>query len=352
LVPDLFWRLEPGVELEADEAGRARALALRTRFDEAQGMQDIADAAAALRVRPEHRGKLAAIGYCLGGKLAWLAAADGVADCAIGYYGVGIETALDRAKDVAVPVLLHFGAADPYVPPAARAAIRAGLRGHAGIAIHDYAGAGHAFARIGTAHYDRPAAMLAHSRSIALLRAEMGPHYDLSALWDRHCEHEFVARDVDATMRTMVAEPYVNHIPVMTGGVGQKHLARFYRHHFVHANPADTRLIPVSRTIGADRVVDEMLFCFTHDREINWMLPGIPPTGRKVEIPLVAIIHFRGDRLFNEHIYWNQASVLVQIGVLDPAKVPAVAGVETARKLLDPSLPSNTLMRRWERSAG
>ena len=94
-----------------------------------------------------------------------------------------------------------------------------------------------------------------------------------------------------------------------------------------------------------------MLFCFTHTREIDWMLPGIQPTGTHVEVPLVAIIRFRGDKLYNEHIYWDQASVLVQIGMLDPAGLP-VAGIETARKLVDESLPSNTLMAAWADSEG
>jgi carboxymethylenebutenolidase len=97
--------------------------------------------------------------------------------------------------------------------------------------------------------------------------------------------------------------------------------------------------------------VDEMLFCFTHTSEIDWMLPGVAPTGRYVEIPLVAIVKFRGDKLFNEHIYWDQASVLVQIGALDPAGLP-VAGIDTAKKLIDESLPSNTLMAAWASSDG
>jgi carboxymethylenebutenolidase len=174
---------------------------------------------------------------------------------------------------------------------------------------------------------------------------------DLTVLWETHCAHEFGARDVDATMKTMVAEPYVNHIPTMTGGVGHDQLKRFYTHHFVNSNPEDTKLTLVSRTIGKDRVVDEMLFCFTHTREIDWMLPGIPPTGKYVEIPLVAIVSFRGDKICNEHIYWDQASVLVQIGKLDPSGLP-VAGIETARKLLDKALPSNTLMAAWLNSEG
>ncbi|KAI9351145.1 hypothetical protein DFJ73DRAFT_625031, partial [Zopfochytrium polystomum] len=193
------------------------------------------------------------------------------------------------------------------------------------------------------------AAGMAFSRTLAVFRKVLGPYYNLSALWDDHCKYEFGTRDVKATMTTMVPEPYVNHIPTMTGGVGYDQLARFYSYHFVNANPPDTRLIPVSRTIGTDRVVDEMLFCFTHTREIDWMLPGVPPTGRYVEIPLVAIINFRGDKLYNEHIYWDQASVLVQIGKLDPTGLP-VAGISTAKKLLDPSLPSNELMGNWSSS--
>ena len=172
---------------------------------------------------------------------------------------------------------------------------------------------------------------------------------DLSALWEAHCQHEFGERDVDATMKTMVPEPYVNHVPTMTGGVGHDQLKRFYKHHFVNSNPDDTKLIPISRTVGRDRVVDEMLFCFTHTREIDWMLPGIPPTGKYVEVALVAVVSFEGDKLANEHIYWDQASVLVQIGRLDPAGLP-VAGIQTARKLVDKTLPSNTLMAAWTNS--
>jgi carboxymethylenebutenolidase len=112
----------------------------------------------------------------------------------------------------------------------------------------------------------------------------------------------------------------------------------------------NTRLTPVSRTIGVDLVVDEMVFCFTHTKEIDWMLPGIPPTGKYVEVPLIGIISFRGDKLYHEYIYWNQASVLVQIGLLDPAGLP-VAGHEVTRKMMDASsLESNTLMARWKES--
>jgi len=104
-------------------------------------------------------------------------------------------------------------------------------------------------------------------------------------------------------------------------------------------------MVPVSRTVGTDHLVDEMIFKFTHTIEMDWMLPGVAPTGKRVEIPLVAIVHFRGDKLAHEHIYWDQASVLVQLGLLDPTGLP-VAGVATARKVLDNSLPSNELMRR------
>jgi carboxymethylenebutenolidase len=177
------------------------------------------------------------------------------------------------------------------------------------------------------------------------------PKHDLVALWEAHVRTEFETRDVDATMATMVEEPYVNHIPTMTGGVGHDQLKRFYKYHFIGANPPDTSLVPISRTVGTSSIVDEMLFSFTHTSEIDWMLPGIAPTGRKVEVPLVAIVQFQGDKLVHEHIYWDQASVLVQIGLLDPAGLP-IAGVETARKTLDRTLPSNGLMPNWQSSEG
>ncbi|MBN9491467.1 MAG: nuclear transport factor 2 family protein [Alphaproteobacteria bacterium] len=173
--------------------------------------------------------------------------------------------------------------------------------------------------------------------------------HDLVALWEAHCRYEFETRDVDATMATMVASPYVNHIPTMTGGVGHDQLKRFYKYHFIGGNPPDTTLTPVSRTVGADQIVDEMLFSFTHTSEIDWLLPGIAPTGRRVEVPLVAIVRFVGDKVAHEHIYWDQASVLVQIGRLDPTGLP-VAGVETARKVIDKTKPSNALMARWATS--
>jgi carboxymethylenebutenolidase len=172
---------------------------------------------------------------------------------------------------------------------------------------------------------------------------------DLASLWEAHCRYEFETRNVDATMSTMVAEPYVNHIPTMTGGVGQEQLKRFYKYHFIGLNPADFELIPVSRTVGTDSLVDEFVMKFTHTTEIDWLLPGVPPTGRRVEVPVVGIVKFEGDKLVHEHIYWDQASVLVQVGLLDATGLP-VAGVETAQKVLDKNRPSNELMSRWAES--
>ena len=170
------------------------------------------------------------------------------------------------------------------------------------------------------------------------------PDHDLVALWEAHCRYEFETRDVDATMATMVAEPYVNHVPTMTGGVGHNQLKRFYKYHFIDGNPPDTELAPISRTVGADQLVDQMLFKFTHTSEIDWMLPGVKSTGRRVEIPLIAIVRFMDGKVAHEHIYWDQASVLVQVGLLDPAGLP-VAGIETARKAIDQRLP-RALSRR------
>ena len=165
----------------------------------------------------------------------------------------------------------------------------------------------------------------------------------LRQLWEEHVRHEFETHDAEDTLATMVEDAYVNHIPVLTGGVGLDQLREFYSKRFIPQMPPDTEMIPISQTIGNDQLVDEMIFKFTHTIRMDWMLPGVAPTGKRVEVPLVAIVRFRDGKLTHEHIYWDQASVLVQLGLLDANNLP-VAGVESARKALDPSLPSNALM--------
>jgi len=171
----------------------------------------------------------------------------------------------------------------------------------------------------------------------------------LRQLWEEHVQYEFSTRNTDDTLATMVDDAYVNHVPVLTGGVGRDELREFYSKRFIPQMPPDTEMTPVSRTIGEDQLVDEMVFKFTHSIPMDWMLPGIAPTGKRVEVPLVAIVRFRDGKLAHEHIYWDQASVLVQIGLLDAAKLP-LTGVESARKVLDPTLPANELMKRADLS--
>ena len=172
-----------------------------------------------------------------------------------------------------------------------------------------------------------------------------GAQETLRQLWEQHVQYEFSTRNTEDTLATMVEDAYVNHIPVLTGGVGRDELREFYSKRFIPQMPPDTEMTPVSRTIGEDQLVDEMVFKFTHSIRMDWMLPGIAPTGKRVEVPLIAIVRFREGKLAHEHIYWDQASVLVQIGLLDASKLP-VAGVESARKVLDPTLPANALIKR------
>jgi carboxymethylenebutenolidase len=155
----------------------------------------------------------------------------------------------------------------------------------------------------------------------------------LDALFDAHVLREFADRDVQATMETMVPEPYVHCVPIMTGGFGGQEVRRFYSEHFVNQIPKDAKVTPISRTVGKDQVVDELIVSFTHDTQWDYLLPGIAPTGKHVELPHVVIMKFENGKVAHEHIWWDQASLLVQVGLLDPANLP-VAGVEQARKLL------------------
>jgi carboxymethylenebutenolidase len=171
---------------------------------------------------------------------------------------------------------------------------------------------------------------------------------DAGAVFDAHVRAEFVERSVDATMATMTDAPYVTHVPVLTGGRGRDEVREFYATSFVGRWPADTEVTQVSRTIGQGRVIDELIVSFTHDVEMPAMLPGIAPTGRKVTLPHVVVMGIADGKVAYEHIYWDQASLLVQVGLIDPARLP-VTGAEQARKLRDPTLPSNELIQRAER---
>lgn len=161
---------------------------------------------------------------------------------------------------------------------------------------------------------------------------------EMIAKWDEHISYEFSTRDVSSTIATMVEDAYVNHVPVMTGGYGHAALRRFYAEDFISQMPADTSINLIARTLGEDRLVDEMIFSFTHTEEMPWMLPGVAPTHRHVDIPLVVVVGFRDGKLAHERIYWDQASVLKQIGLLTDPSLP-VFGAETAQKVLNPAIP-------------
>jgi carboxymethylenebutenolidase len=170
---------------------------------------------------------------------------------------------------------------------------------------------------------------------------------DPGAVFDAHVRAEFVERSVDATMATMNDAPYVTHVPVLTGGYGRDEVRHFYTNWFVGRWPADTEVTPVSRTVGQGRVIDELIVSFTHDREMPAMLPGVAPTGRKVTLAHVVVMGIVDGKVTYEHIYWDQASLLVQVGLIDPAKLPVI-GADQARKLRDPTRPSNELIHRAE----
>lgn len=167
----------------------------------------------------------------------------------------------------------------------------------------------------------------------------------LSNAWDEHLRTEFAAHSAEEAIGTMVDAPRVNQVPVMIGGNGREELYEFYAKHFLPQIPPDMQMTPVSRTIGQGRLVDELIARFTHTIPMAWILPGIPPTGKRVEVALVVIVQFDGNRLAHEHLYWDQASVLVQLGLLAPEGLPVV-GAEGARSVLDRSIPLNGLIHR------
>jgi carboxymethylenebutenolidase len=166
---------------------------------------------------------------------------------------------------------------------------------------------------------------------------------NLAATFDAHVKAEFQDLDLEATMATMSSDPYVHHVPTITGGKGTEGVRDFYGQHFIGQWPDDTETRQVSRTVGGDRVVDELIMTFTHDRQLEIMLPGIEPTGRRITVPVVVVAGFEGGKVSYEHIYWDQATVLVQAGLLDPNHLP-VTGSAQAAALADQELPKNELL--------
>ncbi len=166
ICPDLFWRQEPGIDItDQSEEEWNQAFSLYQGFDEAAGVQDLIATLAFLREHPRCAGKVGSVGFCLGGKLAYLMATRSDADCSVGYYGVGIESALDEAGNIGKPLMLHIAEKDQFCPPEAQSKIAASMGSVDPATMHSYAGVDHAFARIGGAHFDQAAADQANSRT-------------------------------------------------------------------------------------------------------------------------------------------------------------------------------------------
>ncbi|KAI0832278.1 NTF2-like protein [Hypoxylon sp. FL0890] len=215
--------------------------------------------------------------------------------------------------------------------------------------------------------FDRVSAELSWSRSLATARRAFRKDVDLEKVLEQNVESKFYTRDLRQTMSTYSAHksPHVTHIPTLTGGIGSEELQRFYSEFFIDRNPPSLKLTLLSRTVGDDRVVDELHLAFKHTQEMPWILPGVPPTNKRVEILVVSIVTLRGGRLYHEHVYWDQASVLVQVGLLDPKVVPnkasergvkrlPVVGKEAARRVLrgydegDEGEATNDLIDGWD----
>ncbi len=170
-------------------------------------------------------------------------------------------------------------------------------------------------------------------------------------LWEEHTAYEFEERSTEKTLSTMTDDPVNINVPLLTGGVGLEEVRRYYSEYFIPKNPPDTEVTLLSRTVGKNRLVDEVIQSFTHTIEMDYMLPGVPPTGKRVEIPVIVVVDFKDGKISSEHIYWDQASVLVQVGLLDPQTLPMV-GAESAQKMMDPtSVPSELLIERARRGS-
>jgi hypothetical protein len=197
--------------------------------------------------------------------------------------------------------------------------------------------------------YDTICADLAWSRSLAAARKAFGQTVDLEQIWEENLQGKFFTHSLNPTMASYTTHrsPHVTYIPTLTGGIGADELQEFYSQYF--GNPKSLKLTLLSRTIGADRIVDEIHVRFKHTQEMPWILPGVPATQKRVQVLVVSIVTMRGGKLYHEHVYWDQASVLFQIGALDPDVIP-----EAARKIGIKKLPivgsaaASRVLKGWD----
>ncbi|KAF2194598.1 NTF2-like protein [Zopfia rhizophila CBS 207.26] len=236
-----------------------------------------------------------------------------------------------------------------------------GLQSKIEYPTYTYEGVDAGFAEHDLDEYDAVADALAWSRSLSMVRRGFGAEVDLERVWEENVEHKFHARNASQLLETFTSEPkpFVNYTPTMTGGVGIEELKRFYTEFFLVNSPPNFHMRLVSRTIGVDRIVDELYIQFKHTVPMPWILPGITPTNHKVEIVVVSIVGMRGGKIWHERMYWDQASVLFQVGLLDPDDVPEkykkdglemlpIAGSEAARKIMDvESEDTNDMIDEW-----
>jgi hypothetical protein len=242
-----------------------------------------------------------------------------------------------------------------------------------GYPTYTYVDAEPGFAEHDLDEYERVSAELAWTRTLDVLRRAFRRDVDLEKVWEEdvqsksfsfRCPREvelldqcdlllvplgkFFSRSTSGTINTFTTNktPHVTHAPTLSGGIGAAELHRFYEDFFIPSNPPSLHMRLLSRTIGADRVVDELHVSFKHSQDMPWILPGIPATDKDVEVIIVSIVCVRGGKLYHEHVYWDQAAVLVQVGLLDPKLVPEemkgkgvsrlpVVGREAARRILN-----------------
>lgn len=182
------------------------------------------------------------------------------------------------------------------------------------------------------------------SSAAALHKTDSHP-IDSNSLWELHLESEFTHKSPEAALGTMSDDPRVTIVPILVGGQGRDEMHTFYAKHFLNQLPPDLEVVPVSRTIGEARVIDELVLRFTHSLQMDWVLPGVPATGKWIEFAMVVVVHIENGRISSENLYWDNATILRQAGLLDASGLPIV-GAESARQMLDPSGPLNEFIRR------
>ncbi len=317
LAPDMFYRACPRYEASYKGSDFKQGLALINSLKPKDILSDLDTVFAKISAMPEVTGGIGVTGYCMGGSLAFRMACELDIKIAVCYYGGHIVKNLDKVNNIKGKVVLHFAQIDEYISLDDVNKIKAAFGGRPDCQIYYYPGTQHGFNCDERPSYNHINAQIAYARSLDALRLNIGPTLDLNQTWQDFENKALKSSSIDEIAAMLTPESYIYVLPSLAGAKSSSDTARFFSN-FNKANlPDDFKVSLVSRTVSANRIIDEIIISFTHSKPVPFLIPNISPTFKPVKFIAIVICEFKANKLSFERIYYDLAVILSQLDLID-----------------------------------